>query len=464
MLYENINTTQTPFISISFALGTSIESRLIQRAILDVRLEGLGKNHSTPVFPKLLFILCKGINFYEEDPNYDIKVHAMKCASLRMYPDILNYENVCKVCGGTVVYKDEEHKVVDIEKSEGFKACMGCRSFLHIWRDPETGKEVYDGRNNMGVISINLVKIALEARNESDNIAKRENYFFTKLNEVLDVAHEGLLSRAERLLHVKATVAPILYGDATVGAYGATGYSLNPDEEIGKIFINKRASISLGYVGLHETILALYNEKMFGNKELIEKGKAIMKVLYGATKAWSANSTWAFSVYGTPAESLAGRFIGPDVKKFGIIEGITDRDWYTNSCHLDVEQEATAFEKIDFEGEFSKYTPGGVTNMIDCNSLKNNPMALEALWNYSYESKIPYTSINVREDRCFNSNCNYVGEFEPTDKGYKCPCCGNTDPAKMEVIRRISGYLSLVSTRAVNNGKKKEIDHRVVHF
>lgn len=453
---------QTPFVSISFGLGKSIESRLIQQSILEVRLKGIGKYGVTPVFPKLLFILCKGINYFSHDPNYDIKQLAMKVAATRMYPDILCFDNVCKIAKGEVVYKDEKNLEVDIEKSTGFKAPMGCRSFLHRWTNPETGKEEYDGRNNCGVISVNLVKIALEARTEANTIQGREEYFFKKLNEVLDIAHEGLLYRAESLLHVKAKVSPILYGDSTVGAYGATGHSLHPDEEVGKLFTNKRASVSLGYVGLHETILALYNEKMFNNPKLIEKGVAIMKVLSGATKAWSDDSTWAFSVYSTPAENLMNKFIGPDKKKFGIIEGITDKDWYTNSCHLDVEQKATAFEKIDFEGNFSKYTPGGVTCMIDCNSLKNNPKALEALWDYCYESNISYMSINVKEDRCFA--CDYTGEHTPTEKGYECPHCHNTDPTKQQVIRRISGYLTDASSRPINHSKKSEIDNRVVHF
>jgi len=456
---------QTPFVTLNFGLGTSIESRLIQINMLKVRRLGIGKRHITPVFPKLIFTRCKGINFYPEDPNYDILELAEVVAAERMYPDILNYENVCKVCGGEVVYKDKEHRVVDIEKSTGFKAPMGCRSFLHRWTNPDTGKEEYDGRNNMGVISVNLVRIALEAREYSDEINLREEYFFSHLADVLDIAHEGLTYRAERLLNVKAKVSPILYGDSTVGAYGATGFSLHPDEKVGRIFTNHRASVSLGFVGLHETILALYNDVMFNNPELIEKGKAIMSYLDSTAKKWKSESTWAFSVYGTPAENLMNKFIGPDKRRFGEIEGITDKDWYTNSTHLDVQQEANGMEKLAFESNFVKYTPGGVTCMIDCNSLKNNPKALEALWNYGYEkTEIPYQSINVKEDRCFVPDCMYVGEHIPTDKGYRCPCCGNTDPTKQNVIRRISGYLTDASSRAINHSKKSEIDNRVVHY
>ena len=149
------------------------------------------------------------------------------------------------------------------------------------------------------VISINLVRIALEATEYSDNIQEREKYFYDKLNDVLEVSKEGLISRVERLMHVKAKVAPILWGDKTLGCYGATGFSLDPEEEIGKYFTN-RSSISLGYVGLHEAILALYGEKMFKNNKMIERGQAIMETLYNATNEWKQETGWAFSVYGTP--------------------------------------------------------------------------------------------------------------------------------------------------------------------
>jgi len=313
------------------------------------------------------------------------------------------------------------------------------------------------------VISVNLVKIALEAREYTENIKEREMYFFNKLNEILDIAHEGLQYRAERLLNVKASVSPVLYGDSTVGAYGATGYSLHPDETVGHLFTNHRASVSLGFVGLHETILALYNEKMFKNIEMVQKGKNIMQVLKSATESWKRDSTWAYSVYATPAENLMNKFIEPDRKRFGIIEGINDKNWYTNSTHLDVQQKADGFEKLDFESNFSSYSPGGVTSMVDVSSLKQNPIALEPLWNYCYEyTNVPYMSINIREDVCFE--CGHVGEFVPEAEGYTCPCCGNKDHNRMQVVRRISGYLSILSDRQVNKSKKAEIDARVIHY
>lgn len=326
-----------------------------------------------------------------------------------------------------------------------------CRSFLGYWINPETGKEEYDGRQNAGVISVNLVRIALETRGAEDH----EKAFYDRLDEVLDVCKEGLLYRVHRLEHVKAKVAPILYG---CGRTGATGFNLSPEEEIGKVF-GKRSSISLGYVGLHECVLALYGKEAFGNPEIIEKAKKIMKHLYDTTKKWSEETNYSFSVYGTPAESLAGRFESIDKQDFGEIPGINDKDWYTNSFHLCPTTKANAFEKIDFESEFVKYSSGGFTTMIDCNDFGKNPKALEPLWNYMYD-KIGYMSINIKNDRCFE--CGYEGEFNPTEDGYVCPNCGNHDVNKMSVVRRISGYLT--DGRKINKHKLQEIQSRVVHY
>ena len=441
---------QTPFTTFNFGLGTELECRLIQKSILLVRLAGLGSNKRTAIFPKLIFTLCKGINFRKGDPNYDLKKLAMKCSSKRLYPDVLSYEKICEITGGKVVYK-EGTDCPDLNESTSFKAPMGCRSFLGYWINPETGKEEYDGRNNNGVISLNLVRIALETRNEKNH----EEAFYKLLDEKLDVIKEGLLFRIRRLEHVKAKVAPILYG---CGRTGATGFNLDPEEEIGKLF-GKRTSISLGYVGLHECVLLLYGKEAFGNPEIIEKAKAIMKHLYDTTKKWSETTNYSFSVYGTPAESLAGRFESIDKKEFGVIEGINDKDWYTNSFHLCPTTEANAFEKIDFEANFVPYSTGGFTTMIDCNDLGKNPDALEPLWDYMYD-KIGYMSINIKNDRCFE--CGYEGEFNPTDEGYCCPNCGNHDINKMSVIRRISGYLT--DGRPINKYKLKEIQSRVVHY
>lgn len=295
-----------------------------------------------------------------------------------------------------------------------------------------------------------------------EDINEVEERFYSKLHEVLEVCKEGLLFRIHRLENVPAKVAPILYGDSTKGCYGATGFSLNPEEPVGKIF-GKRTSISLGYVGLNETIRVLYGKEVFNNSTMIAKAEEIMKFLYDHTVEWSNDTNYSFSVYGTPSESLAHRFEEKDKMEFGIIPKVTSRTWYSNSFHTDVEQKCDAFEKLDHESNFINYSSGGFTTMIDAHSLKNNNEALETLWNYSYEnSKIGYMSVNVREDRCYK--CGNTGEFVPTVNGYECPFCGNKDLNEMEVIRRISGYLSALSSRLCNKGKKDEIDSRVIHL
>ena len=220
---------QTPFVTFGFGLGTSWQERLIQQSILKNRIRGLGKNHKTPVFPKLVFTIKKGVNQNEQDPNYDIKKLALECASKRMYPDILNYDQVVKVTGS-------------------FKAPMGCRSFLGAYE--ENGHEVHDGRNNLGVVSLNLPRIALEAQGD-------EEKFYRTLDERLALAKKALLTRIARLENTKARVAPILYME------GACGVRLNADDKVADIFKNGRASISLGYIGIHETINALYKQGIF---------------------------------------------------------------------------------------------------------------------------------------------------------------------------------------------------------
>ena len=196
---------------------------------------------------------------------------------------------------------------------------------------------------------------------------------------------------------------------------------------------------------------------------MIDKAKTIMKKLYDTTKKWTAETDYSFSVYSTPAESLGNRFESSDKNEFGVIENITDREFYTNSFHVHVEQACNAFEKIDYESNFVQYSPGGFTSFVDANSLKQNLEAIEKLWDYSYEhTNIGYLLINVKEDQCFN--CGFTGVIEPTENGYCCPNCGNKDNHSMYVIRRVSGYLTSTTQRQINKGKKQEMDLRYVHF
>lgn len=419
---------QTPFVTFGFGLGESWEARLIQQSILKNRIRGLGKNHKTPVFPKLVFTIKRGLNKDPQDPNYDIKQLALECASKRMYPDILNYDQVMKVTGS-------------------FKAPMGCRSFLGRYCD-ENGKEVHSGRNNLGVVSLNLPRIAIEAKgNEAE--------FFKLLDQRLQLAKKALMTRIARLENTKAKVAPILYME------GACGVRLKAEDKISSIFKNGRASISLGYIGIHESIYALYGKHIYDDPQLWEKGIAIVKYLSDATAQWAIETGYAFSLYSTPSENLCHRFCRLDSKEFGVIANVTDKGYYTNSFHLDVEKKVNPFDKIDFEMPYPSLAKGGFICYGEFPNMQHNLKALESVWDYSYD-RVPYYGTNTPIDECYV--CGFKGEFECTSKGFTCPQCGNHDSNKVSVTRRVCGYLGSPDARPFNAGKQEEVQRRVKHL
>ncbi|KGQ70454.1 ribonucleoside-triphosphate reductase [Chelonobacter oris] len=418
---------QTPFVTFGFGLGTDWQARLIQQAILQNRIRGLGRNHKTAIFPKLVFTLKKGLNLEATDPNYDIKQLALECATQRMYPDILNYEQVVKVTGS-------------------FKAPMGCRSFLGKYEQNQ--QEIHEGRNNLGVVSLNLPRIALEAKSD-------EVRFYQILDQRLAIAKKALMTRIARLQQTKARVAPILYME------GACGVRLKENDCVADIFKNGRASISLGYIGIHETINALFGTHIYDQQALRQKGLDLVHYLRSAVEAWKQETGYAFSLYSTPSENLCDRFCRLDSKTFGIIDGVTDKGYYTNSFHLDVEKKVNPYDKLDFEMAYPPIANGGFICYGEYPNLQHNLKALEDVWNYSYE-RVPYYGTNTPIDECYG--CGYKGEFDCTSKGFTCPSCGNHDSSSVSVTRRVCGYLGSPDARPFNSGKQEEVKRRVKHL
>ncbi|WHQ75106.1 anaerobic ribonucleoside-triphosphate reductase [Pantoea sp. Lij88] len=420
---------QTPFVTFGFGLGTDWAARLIQQSILRNRLAGLGKNRKTAVFPKLVFSIREGVNRRAGDVNYDIKQLALECASKRMYPDILNYDQVVKVTGS-------------------FKTPMGCRSFLGVYE--ENGEQIHEGRNNIGVISLNLPRIALEAGGD-------EARFWTLLDARLLLAKRALMTRVARLEKTKARVAPILYME------GACGVRLNADDEVGPIFRNGRASLSLGYIGLHETLNALSggHQHPYDDAALRAKGVEIIAYLRDATERWKEETRYGFSLYSTPSENLCDRFCRLDAAQFGLVPGVTDKGYYTNSFHLDVEKKVNPYDKIDFEAPYPPLANGGFICYGEYPNVQHNLKALEDVWDYSYD-RVPYYGTNTPIDECYE--CGFNGEFTCTSRGFTCPNCGNHDPARVSVTRRVCGYLGSPDARPFNAGKQQEVQRRVKHL
>lgn len=420
---------QTPFVTFGFGLGTSWEAKLIQESILKNRLAGLGKNRRTAVFPKLVFAIKEGLNRKEGDPNYSIKKLALECASKRMYPDILNYDRVVEVTGS-------------------FKTPMGCRSFLGQYE--EDGQEIHDGRNNLGVVSLNLPRIAIKAKGD-------ESRFYQLLDEKLRLARKALDSRIDRLSNVKARVASILYME------GACGVRLNADDSVAEIFKHGRASISLGYIGIHETVNALYgcDKHVYDSNELQHKALAIVQRLRDAVDSWKHETGYGFSLYSTPSENLCSRFCKLDAKEFGVIDGVTDKGYYTNSFHLDVEKKVNPYDKIDFEQAYPTIANGGFICYGEYPNIQHNVEALEDVWDYSYDH-VPYYGTNTPIDECYE--CGFTGEFDCTSKGFSCPSCGNSHPETVSVTRRVCGYLGSPDARPFNHGKQEEVIRRVKHL
>lgn len=419
---------QTPFTSLGFGLGENWFEREIQKAILQIRINGLGSEKRTAIFPKLIFTLKKGVNLNPEDPNYDIKQLALECATKRMYPDILNYDKIVELTGS-------------------FKVPMGCRSFLQGWKD-ENGQEVNVGRMNLGVVTLNLPRIAIESKGD-------QNKFWQLLSDRLEIMKDALLYRVERCKEAIPANAPILY------MYGAFGKRLSRTDSVNELFKNRRATVSLGYIGLYEVASAFFGGEWETNPEAKAFTLDIVKELKANADAWGDEYGYHFSVYSTPSESLTDRFCRLDTEKFGIIENITDKEYYTNSFHYDVRKNPTPFEKLEFEKDYPKYCSGGFIHYCEYPMIQQNPKALEAVWDFAYD-KIGYLGTNTPIDHCYQ--CGFEGDFKPTERGFECPECGNHDPKTCDVVKRTCGYLGNPQARPMVHGRHKEISSRVKHM
>ena len=420
---------QTPFTSLGFGLGTNWFEREIQKAILEIRIKGLGSEHRTAIFPKLIFTLKSGLNLEVGTPNYDIKQLALECATKRMYPDVLSYDKIVELTGS-------------------FKAPMGCRSFLQGWKD-ENGVEVNSGRMNLGVVTVNLPRIAMESNGDI-------NKFWEIFNERMGIAKDALVYRVERVKEATPANAPILY------QYGAFGKRLGRYDNVDELFRHRRATVSLGYIGLYEVGTVFYGPEWETNLEAKEFTVDIIRKMKKLCTEWSDEFDYHFSIYSTPSESLTDRFCRLDTEKFGIVKDITDKEYYTNSFHYDVRKDPTPFEKLDFEKAYPEAgATGGFIHYCEYPVLQQNPKALEAVWDYAY-SRVGYLGTNTPIDRCYS--CGFEGDFTPTERGFVCPNCGNSDPKTVDVVKRTCGYLGNPQARPMVNGRHKEISARVKHM
>lgn len=421
---------QTPFVTFGFGLGTSWQAKEIQMGLLKQRIKGLGRQRKTAIFPKLVYMVDDKINAKDGDPNYhDVRKLAIECASRRNYPDILNMPMLRKVGCGC--------------------APMGCRSFLSEWTNPETGNLQWEGRNNLGVISINLPRLGL--------LSEDEEVFFENLKETLAISKEALDTRVNRLRGVKAKVAPILYCAGAISR-------LHPEEEVFKVFENGRASISLGFIGIHEMCEAMFpnEEPILTNHKKQEFARQVMKALRDAVDSWKKLDGLSYGLYATPSESLCDRFCRIDQEEFGIIDGVTDKDYYTNSFHLDVSEMVSPFTKIDFEKEYHQWSSSGNITYVEIPNVdyKNREIMIDVLWQYVYD-KLPYFGTNCSIDHCHK--CHWDGDAEATEEGFKCPQCGNTELSTLEITKRVCGYLGNANSRPFNHGKQVEVTRRVKH-
>ena len=320
-----------------------------------------------------------------------------------------------------------------------------CRSFLSTQNlDTES-----DGGFNQGVCSINLVRCAILSKGN-------EEEFYKNLQHALDLTFKSLMLRHEMLKGVKAKQNPIMFVEGAIAR-------LNPEDTIDELLTKEHSSISIGYVGLHNTMIYLYGKSYYESEELMEKGKKIIQYMRDFCDIKKQETNIGFSLYSSPAETLATKFCRSDVKDFGIIEGVNDKGYYENSFHYPSDTDVSPFNKIDWECGFPSIANAGHIQYVEFGDMTKNIDALETIVNYAMD-RTPYFGVNVRNDICLE--CGYHGLMDCLDKSnndYRCPQCGNTDKSKMSVVCRLCGYISSISERQSVDGKMKEINNRVTH-
>lgn len=588
---------QTPFVTISFGLSTSWAGRVVQKAILKVRINGYGAQSKTPVFPKLVYMLKEGVNMRAGDPNYDVKRLALYCASKRIYPDFQSVDNTVRDLGfnptsmgcfagdhtvrarmggdggyatwtgeklwewaasqygaqkqpnGVDEYVDvpsgdldvadshtgaeqdarvlrlvknysnvwvrvkvvpetesnmSERKIVltltddhplpvqgkgrlyagslipgdrltsatgetlrvtsvtgcahdgpsyDLTTDTDYFDLNGvvshnCRSFLSYYENPETGEPVEYGRFNVGVVTLNLPRIAMQTENTEE--------FMRLLDARAGIVREALDWRFDQVREATASQSPIHY------VTGAAGVAMSPSDKVGDLVEGGYATASMGYIGVYEATARFYGGDWYGNREAVEFSVNIVRRLDELARSWKAESGRGYGVYGTPSESLCDRFARLDTRLFGEVEDITSKGYYQNSFHVDVRKNMSPFEKWRVEAQYLPYTTGGAIDYVETETLLKNPDALESIVDAAVAAGVRYFGVNQPVSQCFE--CDYSGEFAADVRGFYCPECGERDEEKISVVRRVCGYLGSFADRPVVEGKRKEIVARVKHL
>ncbi|MNW49523.1 Anaerobic ribonucleoside-triphosphate reductase [compost metagenome] len=433
---------QAPFVTVFMYLGEVSDPRtkqdlaLIIEETLSQRYQGVKNEEGvwiTPAFPKLIYVLEED-NVRPGTPYYYLTELAAKCTARRMVPDYISEKIMLQ-------------NKVDKNGEGHCYTCMGCRSFLTPYVDPETNQPKYYGRFNQGVVTINLVDVALS----SDGDMKK---FWSIFDERLDLCYRALMCRHERLKGTLSDAAPILW------QYGALA-RLKKGEVIDKLLYNGYSTISLGYAGLYECVKYMTG-KSHTDPEATPFALEILQYLNDATEVWKGKENIDFSLYGTPMESTTYKFAKNLQNRFGIIPGVTDKAYITNSYHVHVTEPINAFDKLDFEAQFQKLSPGGAISYVEVPNLQGNLEAVLQVMTYIYDH-IMYAELNTKSDYC--QICGFDGEIGIVeDDGklvWECPKCGNSDQNKLNVSRRTCGY---IGTQFWNQGRTLEIRERVLHL